>query len=1048
MKLLHKLSSGSGLVTFALALIIVFLAFLGVSYLLEKPPVVKDLKLTNLSDSSVTVTYLTEEPSVGSVIVSTTNNFDILGQFSKVKFYDDRDDGVARKTHHVTIKGMLPEALYYFRISSGFKNADVTYPSIETATTPDTLRTPDPSYAKLTNQTNSDALVFYTLNNGTLQSTYLNSDSAFTIDKANIKTADLKGNITYKEGDEINVTVVDGGGSTRTLKTKVGEDQPINMQGFIDQTDGTSSTNLNKSLVSGVYAQGCNVREYPERYCQETKDGLCCKSAVRTIKQNADCSYSTTGDGMDSQSHDCSGNKAAEANKSTTTTDTKASSSGQSNEADKGCGTNRVVTYKKDLNCDTGKKIKVWVNEVCANGKITLQPGDATSEPCGELTTTQAGGLSKGGLSQTTQEAAKKAEEDAKAKATPKDSGAQPQEGTLTQKAAEALREVICGDGSEPKVCYGGYQFLCSKTSISPTLEKCDSDLVKANDVCNGKGMVDVGVIEPVCASNGYIYNCKRGDGVKTETKCTPPQKNYDSLCPARTSDSDYSTKSFCNPENSYTYNCINGKAERSENKCTPEVVDPICKNLSNNTSQDYCNGADGKYYSCPQGNKSTKATPTGAKCNVDPAKFKEEGEAECAKEKSKQTPKIICTGGPSGGQAAYNDYRFSVTYKSTLTGNTETKNCAETSLKEDCAKSDKICTSGVGCMPKVAVKSGTDISATLPVTVAITLIGRCSPTAQNCDSNAKPYDGSYTCTKDGVTNECCDGKVKGNGTSLGKKTQSWCDTSGALNNSIVSPASAQAVLGTSDSTATEVKVDSSGKYKVTDVKGYQIVNSEVWVLDTGTANTGSLKFFEDKNRNSIKDEGEEYITTPLEVKVEKQSDVVKYEFVAGWNLISYNLAEGSTASKLISSINGFGGYATHVATYTTGSWMMYSERAGQKLGSDFKLVPGKGYFVKVIKPVTMYIEGKLVEKDQSIYLNTGWNLVGLRSTVTGAKNLIEEVNKTPALNLDTVTRLESGRYENLVSDGTTFYGNDFELKSEKGYFIRLKKGGASWMKK
>lgn len=1067
MKLLHKLSSGSGLVTFALALIIVFLAFLGVSYILEKPPVVKDLKLTNISDSSVTVTYMTEEATVGSVIVSTSNNFDVLGQFSKAKFYDDRGDGVARKTHHVTIKGMLPEALYYFRISSGFKNADTTYPNIETASTPDTLRTPDPSYAKLTNQTNSDALVFFTLNNGTPQSTYLNSDSAFTIDKANIKTADLKESITYKEGDEINITVVDGGKSVRTLKTKVGEDQPINMQGFIDQTDGTSSTNLNKSLVSGVYAAGCDVSEYPERYCQETKDGLCCKSAVRTIRKNADCSYSTTGDGMDSQSHDCNAKKTTEV----VANNSNASNSGQSNEADKGCGSNRVVTYKKDKHCDTGKKIFVWVNEVCSNGKITLQPGDATSEACGEVTKTQSGGLSTGGLSQTTQEAAKKAEEAAK---TPKDSGAKPQEGVLDPKTVEALKELCKTVTTLGGIVTGsdGCEYACVYGNPTRTTKSCPSESL--DPICGGlpdsKPGTACGSVPKVAVK--YKFSCPNGNktvkATITQEKCATTEVNYDSLC---VSDN---TKPVCNPVDGNMYSCQGGKATKTDNKCPGDDANMLFK----------------------------------------------EYQEQCKSEESKQTlgKFIQCSGTVA---KPYEYVKYDVTYVSKVTKGTLTKSCEVlkyTGESTDCSLIDKLCTENRGCTEKVAKKSSADGSVDGDITnagdVAVTLLPRdctesldsgCGPKSDGdvsgahecksgsvinlcCDpegtvrtdaqgkycnypiketketpkpkggcndissctpvstwgSNGAPA-GSDSCTEDGIEYSCCPGGTY----PIDPVTQKTICKKGSagLNNKIVSPASAQAVLGTSDSTATEVKVDSTGKYKVTDVKGYQIVNSEVWVLDTGTASTGSLKFFEDKNRNSVKDEGEEYITTPLEVKVEKQSDVVKYEFVAGWNLISYNLAEGSTASKLISSINGFGGYATHVATYVAGSWMMYSERAGQKLGNDFKLVPGQGYFVKVIKPVTMYIEGKLIEKDQSIYLNTGWNLVGLRSTVTGAKNLIEEVNKTTVLNLDTVTRLEGGRYENLVSDGTTYYGNDFALKSESGYFVRLKKGGASWKK-
>ena len=106
MKLFKRPIGGSSLVLVALSLVILFLAFLGISYLLEKPPVVKNLKVTNVSDGMATITYLTDEPTLGYVTVSNTDSFNLLSQLSSYKYYDDREDSVARYTHHITVRGL------------------------------------------------------------------------------------------------------------------------------------------------------------------------------------------------------------------------------------------------------------------------------------------------------------------------------------------------------------------------------------------------------------------------------------------------------------------------------------------------------------------------------------------------------------------------------------------------------------------------------------------------------------------------------------------------------------------------------------------------------------------------------------------------------------------------------------------------------------------------------------------------------------------------------------------------------------------------------
>ncbi|MEI6462130.1 MAG: fibronectin type III domain-containing protein [bacterium] len=266
-----------------------------------------------------------------------------------------------------------------------------------------------------------------------------------------------------------------------------------------------------------------------------------------------------------------------------------------------------------------------------------------------------------------------------------------------------------------------------------------------------------------------------------------------------------------------------------------------------------------------------------------------------------------------------------------------------------------------------------------------------------------------------------------------------------AMNNHIQSNLNAAAVLGVSDSSSqTTVPVDGIGTYKINSISGYNLTNKEVKVIDS---NNLKINFFEDLNGDGIKQDNEPFITTPLDVKIEKVSDTTIWDLKVGWNLISFNLVSSSikTAKNLLDEITNQGGYATHVATYRNGKWVMYSQRAGIVLGQDYNLVPGEGYFVRVHQAVTLKLDGKKIEKQNPVYVSTGWNLLGFRTDANKkASVLLDGINKTDGVTVDTVTKYSDGRYGNLVKDSGTVYGQDFVIDETSGYFVRATKGGKS----
>lgn len=79
----------------------------------------KEITLSNISDNSITISWQTNDLSVGEVLWGEEQS---LGQTQK----DDRDSkkATSRLTHFVTIKGLKPETLYFFKV----KNNRFTYP--------------------------------------------------------------------------------------------------------------------------------------------------------------------------------------------------------------------------------------------------------------------------------------------------------------------------------------------------------------------------------------------------------------------------------------------------------------------------------------------------------------------------------------------------------------------------------------------------------------------------------------------------------------------------------------------------------------------------------------------------------------------------------------------------------------------------------------------------------------------------------------------------------------------------------------------------------
>lgn len=116
----------------------------------------KSVQITNITDGSFSIVWLSEEPSTGSITYGTSaSNTDVIA-------FDDRDiDNEAKPytTHHVTIRSLSPQTTYYFTILSSnkkFINGNNPY-SITTPEKPESTNLLEPAYGQVTTPQNEPA---------------------------------------------------------------------------------------------------------------------------------------------------------------------------------------------------------------------------------------------------------------------------------------------------------------------------------------------------------------------------------------------------------------------------------------------------------------------------------------------------------------------------------------------------------------------------------------------------------------------------------------------------------------------------------------------------------------------------------------------------------------------------------------------------------------------------------------------------------------------------------------------------------------------------
>lgn len=184
----------------------------------------KETVVSNTTDRSISVTWLTDVQTEGYVSYGNTQD---LGFVAK----DDRDSDSSQRryTHHVTVKGLNPQQLYYFKIGSDDLQYDNQGKLYEIKTAPVTGSTPSVSelvYGNIVANNVDDSLVYVDISGGTALSSYPDQQGKWIVVLNNARRYDLQNYIRPQKEDKVVVTAKTGSGTAR-LETTVAKSSPV-----------------------------------------------------------------------------------------------------------------------------------------------------------------------------------------------------------------------------------------------------------------------------------------------------------------------------------------------------------------------------------------------------------------------------------------------------------------------------------------------------------------------------------------------------------------------------------------------------------------------------------------------------------------------------------------------------------------------------------------------------------------------------------------------------------------------------------------------------
>lgn len=188
---------------------------------------VRDLAVTNVTDSAMTITWISDSKYVGKIYYQKGSGSwsRIFAQAGKEVAYDDRDLELKdngeyklkakqpkRYTHHVTLRDLKPATKYKFRIGGKINGKDGLVKEVYTLPLSEDLKTPNPAYGRVEGLDNNDAFIFFVpkaLNGSSpsIISTTISNTGTYNLDLSYYRDEKLEGNdlVAYLKSGKENI---------------------------------------------------------------------------------------------------------------------------------------------------------------------------------------------------------------------------------------------------------------------------------------------------------------------------------------------------------------------------------------------------------------------------------------------------------------------------------------------------------------------------------------------------------------------------------------------------------------------------------------------------------------------------------------------------------------------------------------------------------------------------------------------------------------------------------------------------------------------------
>jgi hypothetical protein len=206
----------------------------------------KKIKITNVTDSGFTISFLTDESTAGFIKYGESAS-ETTSQTS-----DDRDQLTGTignyQTHHITVRGLKPGTKYFYTIGTGsrasFDNSGQPFEltTAKRAGAPSAAKT---AYGSVVNPAGGPAegsMVYVALPGVGEMSSLVKSSGSYAIALSNARTADGSSYAEVTDGDTMSV-LVQGPSSTQTssFNVTVEQSQPIATVTLGQTPDGTTT---------------------------------------------------------------------------------------------------------------------------------------------------------------------------------------------------------------------------------------------------------------------------------------------------------------------------------------------------------------------------------------------------------------------------------------------------------------------------------------------------------------------------------------------------------------------------------------------------------------------------------------------------------------------------------------------------------------------------------------------------------------------------------------------------------------------------------------